>query len=150
MQRLTEEDIKEINSNVRDNWNEGVFKEPFGIDRDEKGTVIYQRHETGGASGGNCWGGYPRRYDGEERLEWETLDLVLKKVCPNISYLQYKEIKGKVTAPLWQQAFQFLMTDEIPEKYNLSFDVGGWTLFDSEKHIYYDNEKALEKLIKLC
>ena len=56
----------------------------------------------------------------------------------------------KVTAPLWQQAFQFLMTDEIPEKYNLSFDVGGWTLFDSEKHIYYDNEKALEKLIKLC
>lgn len=96
MKRLTEEDIQKINNAV-DYWNQGIFKEPSNIDVNEKGLVIYQRYNIGGASGGNCWNDdEPTQYEGEDRPNWDTLDLALKEICPEVTYLQYKDIEKLV------------------------------------------------------
>jgi len=94
MERLTENDIKEINNKITDS-EQGIWREPYGINVKEKGLVIYQRHETGGVSGGSCWeDSNPQYYSSDEdRPEWQALDLTLKKLYPDISYLKYKEIE---------------------------------------------------------
>ena len=98
MERLTDEQIKHINNTISDSWNQGIFREPWGIDVSEKGYVIYQRHETGGISGGSCWdSSNPQPYTShEKRPDWEAMNLVLKEICPDISYLKYKSIEGLV------------------------------------------------------
>lgn len=97
MERLTEADIIEINSKVADSWNEGIYKQPFGVDK-YTDYVIYQRHETGGYSGGGCWDGMVATpyTNNEPRPNWTALDAVLRKICPDISYLRYKEIESLV------------------------------------------------------
>jgi hypothetical protein len=69
--------------------------------------------------------------------------------CTNIELSDLNTFPNNCSAPLWQQAFAFLMTDDIPDNYNLHCNSGGWTLLDDDKWIYYDDEKALEKLIKI-
>ena len=32
MKRLTEEDIININKSLDDSWNQGIYKEPFGVE----------------------------------------------------------------------------------------------------------------------
>ena len=54
MEKLTEQQIKKINESLKDSWNQGIYKEPYGVEH-EKDYVIYQRHERGGVSGGSCW-----------------------------------------------------------------------------------------------
>lgn len=95
MERLTDEQIKNINNSLEDSWNQGIFKEPYGIDVKEKGYVIYQRHKTGGAAGGSYHeDSYARPYViSESKPNWDALDEVLRMVCPEISYLKYKEIE---------------------------------------------------------
>lgn len=96
MKRLTEEDIININKSLDDSWNQGIYKEPFGVES-IKDYVIYQRHNSWGYSGGSCWGHEAEYYCNNERREWEVFDKVLKEVCPQITYLQYKEIDKLVT-----------------------------------------------------
>lgn len=48
-------------------------------------------------SGGNCWGNdanYP--VDSEPEPAFELFDNILEKVCPNVTFLQYKKICNKV------------------------------------------------------
>jgi len=55
---------------------------------------------TGGAWGGNCWDdSEPGNYipEPQPEPELEQLDLVLEKVCPNITFMQYKVLMQKVT-----------------------------------------------------
>ena len=48
---------------------------------------------VGGREGGNCWGDEARYdVDQEEEPEFEELDNILNKICPNITFLQYKKI----------------------------------------------------------
>ena len=54
---------------------------------------------TGGAWGGNCWDNSdPGNYtpDPEPEPELKHLDLILEKVCPNITFMQYKVLMQKV------------------------------------------------------
>lgn len=97
MHRLTETQINDINHSIKDGWNQGIFKEPYGVDH-VKDLVIYQRYETGGVSGGSCWDDSdPQPYTNREvKPDWEALDLVLKAICPDISYLKYKDIQALV------------------------------------------------------
>lgn len=98
MERLTDADIIEINQKVEDSWNEGIYRQPFGVDHIKDDFVIYQRHETGGMTGGGYWeDAYCRPYTNDEpRPNWTALDMVLRKICPDISYLRYKEIEALV------------------------------------------------------
>lgn len=89
--RLTEEDIKEINNSVEDDWNEGIFTEPSYIPVHIKEPVIYMRWDSEGWEGGDCWGNQPRYFQ-NEKPKFTVLDLALKKINPQISYLQYKEM----------------------------------------------------------
>lgn len=95
MERLTEQQIKGINNQVADKWNQGVFKEPWGIDTNEKGYVIYQRHHTGGVSGGSCFSNItdPQPYTSfDKKPKWEALVLVLKEINPDLPYSKFSEI----------------------------------------------------------
>ncbi len=91
--KLTVEDIKEINSMCPE--NQGVFSEPNGIPVDVKTPVVYMRWETGGWRGGSCWeGGVAKPYQNEEgKPKFKVLDLVLKKLKPDISFLDFREIE---------------------------------------------------------
>lgn len=88
---MTKEEIKEINAKCP--YEQGVFTEPSMIPVHIKEPVVYRRFRTSAMEGGNCWGDSAeyREYD-EEKEEWTALDLVLEKLNPNITYLQYKKI----------------------------------------------------------
>lgn len=96
MGRLTEDDIKEINR--IDGWYQGIFKEPNWIPTNIKDYVVYQRYETGGYSGGACWEGcVAEPYEVSEVPNFDVLDAVLKKIAPDVSYLQYKRVEKFIT-----------------------------------------------------
>jgi len=90
---LTKEQIKEINNKCP--YNQGVFVEPYGIPTNIKEPVIYCRYETGGYSGGSCWDDSdPQPYTEDvPKDKMKVLEIVLMELCPNISYLQYKQIE---------------------------------------------------------
>lgn len=93
---LTEDEIKEINNKCP--HEQGIFKEPYGIPTEIKEHVIYCRTEIGGVSGGSCWdSSNPQHYTCEPSKErMKILDIVLKKVWPDLSYLQYKEVESLI------------------------------------------------------
>jgi hypothetical protein len=92
---LSEEQIKEINAKCP--YEQGVFKEPYGIPVHIKEPVVYLRWETGGYSGGSCWGGQATYWSNKgDAPRWVALDEVLKVLKPDISYLQYRELEGLV------------------------------------------------------
>ena len=92
---MKKEDIDEINEKCPS--NQGIFFQPSMIPIHIKELVIYTRWETGGYHGGNCWGNKARYYSEEEpKNKYGVLDLVLGKLKPNISYLQYKQIEKMI------------------------------------------------------
>lgn len=98
--KLTSEQIEKINKECPNFYGEneqGIFNEPNGIPDDMKGLVVYQRYETGGVSGGSCWDdSNPEAYSVSEVPEFKVLDLVLRELSPNISYLDYKKIESEI------------------------------------------------------
>jgi hypothetical protein len=55
---------------------------------------LFVEWETGGYSGGNCWDSsdpQPYTSNGPPK-ELEILDTILEKVCPTITFLQYKNL----------------------------------------------------------
>ncbi len=63
----------------------------------EKVPMLIQHWETGGASGGSCWGDEPEEYSTSDGPgDFTELDKALKLVCPTITYLQYRELCGSV------------------------------------------------------
>ena len=90
---LTEEDIKEINSNCPE--NQGVFFEPNGIPYKIKDKVVYMRWEVGGTAGGGCWE-HCRQYNYQnDRPSFVALDLVLKKLTSK-EYWDFNERERKL------------------------------------------------------
>lgn len=98
---LTAEQIKKINSLAPNEWQtneQGVYTQPYGIPVHIKTPVIYMRWETGGVSGGSCWdSSNPQPYTcSGGKPKFEVLDLVLKEICPNITFLQFREIENLI------------------------------------------------------
>ena len=101
MKRLSEEQIKEINKLAPNEWQtneQGIFTQPFGIPVHIKEPVIYCRYESGGVSGGSCWdSSNPQSYTKDApKDKMKVLDLVLKAVKPDITFLQFREIEKMV------------------------------------------------------
>src|ERR1019366_6274789 len=48
--------------------------------------------ETGGASGGNCWGDSADRHRDSEPEPELDLTALFEKVCPNMTFLQYRKV----------------------------------------------------------
>lgn len=93
---LTQEQIEAINKECP--YNQGVFREPYGIPVKIKEPVIYCRYETGGYSGGSCWDDSdPQPYSEEPPKDrMKVLELVLKVLKPQISFLEYRMIEGLI------------------------------------------------------
>lgn len=90
---MDKETIEKINAKCP--YGQGIFLQPYGIPDDIKELVIYSSYESGGVSGGSCWdSSNPQPYTEERPKDhMEVLDIVLKTVAPDISYLQYREIE---------------------------------------------------------
>ncbi len=56
---------------------------------------LFVEWETGGCSGGNCWGGTAEPYSCDDPpKELDILDEILGKLCPSIPFLVYKQLKN--------------------------------------------------------
>jgi hypothetical protein len=67
---------------------------------------IMMKWSTGGVSGGNCWSGSDNLYstEGEPEPEFRDLDVILEKVCPKITYLEYKRlVNGLIDYNSWTE-----------------------------------------------
>lgn len=93
--KLSKEDIEEINQ--KSPYGQGVFTQPTGISTDIKTPVVYMRWESEGRPG-SCW-------DNEDTVneiyynrepKFEALDLVLSKIKPEITYLEYKNVESLI------------------------------------------------------
>lgn len=93
MGKLIEDQIEAINKKCP--YNQGVFKEPFGIPNHIKEPVIYTRWESGGL-GGSCWDDENTVNEPYERSRpanaYEVLGLVLEIVKPDVTFLQMRKI----------------------------------------------------------
>lgn len=60
--------------------------------------LLYVQWETGGYEGGSCWNDHaPTAYStGAEPPELIELDSLLEKLCPSITFLQYKNLCNAV------------------------------------------------------
>src|ERR1017187_5281358 len=60
---------------------------------------LYVQWSTGGKEGGNCWNNdEPQHYTSDNSPEdLQILDSVLEKICPTITFLQYKNLYNTVT-----------------------------------------------------
>jgi hypothetical protein len=70
-------------------------KKVLNLDLDNH--YLYIRWCTGGISGGSCWenGSDPDPHyaiTGDKEPEFEDFDKILLAICPNIGYLQYKNV----------------------------------------------------------
>lgn len=91
---FTQEFINDINSECFD--GQGIFTEPYGILDDIKEPVIYMRWETGGVSGGHYDDDYdnPQPYTKtDSEPKFKVLTMILEKICPNITFLQFQKIE---------------------------------------------------------
>lgn len=91
--KLTEDQITKINNECPS--DQGIFFQPNGIPVDIKEHVVYMRWETGGWRGGGYRdGAIARPYTSDEpKPKFKALDLVLKELKPNISFLEFREIE---------------------------------------------------------
>ena len=92
---LTKEQIEKINRDCP-NSDMGVYLEPTGIPYEIKDYVIYMRWITGGVTGGSCWGGELRHYEGDPEPDFVALELVLNELKPNLTFLQYRKIEREL------------------------------------------------------
>lgn len=89
---LTKQYIEDINKECPS--DQGIFKEPYGIPIHIKEQVIYMRWETGGMTGGGYSGDEPYPYTSNEtKPKFKVLDILLKKIKPSISYLEFRELE---------------------------------------------------------
>lgn len=96
MRELTVEDITTINQECP--YNQGLFREPYGIPLSEKELVVYCRYETGRTNGGSCYDNSdPQPYrSSPPKNRMKVLELVLAILKPTITFLQYKTLESLI------------------------------------------------------
>lgn len=106
------EDIKEkanhrfvgkILMDVHAKDREVIFAESNGIDIDLDGKFYSSKWVVGG-QWGNCWGD-SGSVSVEEPCEFDEFDKLLEKICPNITFLQYKKIKAECVSVEYSEEY---------------------------------------------
>lgn len=94
--------LKEVgiyNDNHR-SWGRGEWEPVHDWNRSKCKTtkfILQVQWETGGWSGGNCWGGSAEPYSSrEEPAELTELDNILEKFKPDLSYIQYRNLTNSL------------------------------------------------------
>lgn len=62
----------------------------------EDDLVLFSKYETGGMAGGNCWGDEAEPYTADKFREFIELEEILRGLCPHISFLEFRSLKGEV------------------------------------------------------
>lgn len=106
---MTQEQITKINKALTDKglYDQGVFTEPTGIPNHIKEPVVYYKWSPGGYSGGSCWESsncQPYTTSVSDREKNEVLNMVIKELNPNISYMKYREIESKIHHNDWSDS----------------------------------------------
>ena len=132
--KLSKEMIEDINKKIRKecySQNQGLFKEPYGIPDSEKRLVVYMRYEAGGVSGGCCWDDSdPQPYTVlDPDNSFIALDVILKELKPDISYLDYKGVEKLIKSneqTQWEYygnsvdyVIKYIVFDELIKKLGL-------------------------------
>jgi hypothetical protein len=65
----------------------------FEFDPDPR---LYVEWVTGGFCGGSCYGDSPESVSGDAPEDLEVFDVLLERMCPQISFLQYKSLHREV------------------------------------------------------
>ena len=69
------------------------YFKPEKIDKRLYKEALYFSCDIGGYSGGNCWDDTePSYYRNNNELSYDKLDSLLEKVCPKLSFLEYRKI----------------------------------------------------------
>ena len=92
MKELTLEQIKKINDSFDWGHDQGIFIEPFGCDG-VKEHVVYMRWTIGGMDGGSYRGGKHFTREAEKKPQFRALDLVLKELKPDLTFLQFRDLE---------------------------------------------------------
>lgn len=74
----------------------GYDKRKYGADKAQKTKYMYSESWSGGGSWGDCWGN-EGTISPDSPLAFKELDRLLEKICPNITFLQYKKIQDECT-----------------------------------------------------
>jgi hypothetical protein len=94
---LTKDQIEEINKKCP--YDQGIFREPFGIPNHIKELVIYTKWKSGGR-GGSCWDDentINEHYSEDKPNDvYKVLELTLEVLKPGITFLQYKKIEALI------------------------------------------------------
>lgn len=92
---------------------------------------IRERWVVGGTGGGNCWedGGH-YSISSEPEPELEEMDMIIERVCPDITFLRYKKVLRGVK--IREESFHEYYGNhtEYREKFISVDDL--WTLLDLE------------------
>lgn len=96
---MIQEDIEKINSELEQEGieDQGIFREPYGIDHEVKVPIIYMRWVKGGMTGGSYdIDSYRHSFEGDVRPTFTVLEKVLQHYGKDISLVDSPEIE-KIT-----------------------------------------------------
>jgi hypothetical protein len=72
----------------------GSYRSKHGLNEQP---AIYISWSTGGQSGGSCWGNSEHyAVEGEAQPDFDELDKILEAICPEITFMKYKNLCREV------------------------------------------------------
>lgn len=92
-------DFKNEHDGVYVNSGHSIYNDGDNFSRNVKTlkNCIWHGYISSGVSGGNCWGGENVSFYSDSVLdEMPHFTPLFSKICPNITFLQYKKIAGLV------------------------------------------------------
>ena len=91
------ETVDELRKALMDAGAETHYRD--GWRRVTEPVLLDEKVETGGVSGGSCWGGNPHSYStGKSFGEQSALDTFLEEFFPDVSFLRYRKLRREVVS----------------------------------------------------
>ena len=84
-----------VYTKTTDRYNRGFEYENTSKVKIDENNYLYESWMSGGVTGGSCWDNGDATYHsmpGEKEPEFQSLDLILESICPEITFLKYKNL----------------------------------------------------------